>query len=259
MDLTIQIVNFRSRHYLKKCLFSIAKNLSTKVRAEIVVINNDAAPLGLPSVVEIGKNVGFGKAHNIGFQQSRGKYILFLNPDTEILPGAIERMLTTLEENPKMGIAGPLLIDSQGELQPDCFGSNRTPLTIAGKKIFSQKRCEQLKDANVLEVDWVSGGAMMVRRDVFARVGGFDENYFMYFEDVDFCLRARELGYKAAINPMARIFHESGRSFESESQKKKLYYASQDYYLQKHFGSSWASLVKLLRLPYYIRNVYLGR
>lgn len=259
MELTIQIVNFRSRHYLEKCLFSIAKNLSPSVRAEIIVINNDKAALEMPSVVEINRNVGFGVAHNTGFKKARGKYVLFLNPDTEILSGALERMIGVLEKSPNVGIVGPLLVDPSGEVQPDCFGMSRTPLTIAGKKIFSRKRPGYSKDADVFEVDWVSGGAMAVRRDVFARLGGFDENYFMYFEDVDLCLRAREMGYKVAVNPMARIFHESGKSFESEREKKKHYYTSQDYYLRKHFGSAWAGALRLLRAPYYFRNVYLNR
>jgi len=269
MDLTIQIVNFRSRHYLKECLFSIGKSLPAGFDTEIIVINNDEEPLGdifsgygdgfFGHAVEINENIGFGKAHNAGFRQSRGKYILFLNPDTKIAPLSLEKLLGAFAKDENVGVAGPLLVDSSGEVQADCFGTNRTPLSTIGGKIFSRKKMVPLAGDEIFETDWVSGGAMMVRRDVFEGVGGFDENYFMYFEDVDLCSGAKKIGQRTVVHPAVRIFHESGRSFESEREKKKYYYASQEYFLRKHFGRGWAWLVKILRLPYYIKNIYFSR
>lgn len=269
MNLSIQIVNFRSRQYLEDCLFSIEKNLPADIKTEIIIINNDKDSLGdifsgrkggfAGRTIEIGKNIGFGKAHNTGFRESRGEHILFLNPDTKALPGALEKLLGAFAKDEKIGIAGPLLVDSSGEIQADCFGAGRTPFSTIGGKIFSPKKYFPEAGGESFEVDWVSGGAMMVRRDIFEKAGGFDGNFFMYFEDVDFCLRAKKAGCAVVIVPAARIFHESGKSFESEREKKKHYYASQDYYLRKHFGLIRAWLVKILRLPYYVKNVYLGR
>jgi len=269
MKLSIQIVNFSSRHYLRKCLFSISENLPAILRSEVMIINNDEKPLdraiadiggGLTvQIFEVGKNVGFGKAHNAGFQKSQGEFVLFLNPDTQILPGALQLLLDILEKNKQIDIAGPLLVDSAGKIQPDCFGSRHTPLSTIKRKIFKQSKQKELAHGEIFETDWISGGAMLVRRNVFEEMGGFDENYFMYFEDADLCLRAKKRGSKIAIIPGALVFHESGKSFASEREKKKRYYASQDYYTKKHFGAAAAWLVKFIRLPYYAKNVYFGR
>lgn len=264
MKLTIQIVNFRSRHYLQECLFSISENLPAGAEMEILVVNNDEKPLEEIArewkdklnlgIRELGENVGFGRAHNAGFGRSRGEYILLLNPDTKILPGALQRMLAVFDKDQRIGIVGPLFVDAAGEIQLNCFGTQRTPFSTIGKKIFGRGKPSAGED--IFETDWVSGAAMMIRRNVFEKTSGFDEGYFMYFEDVDLCLRAKKLGYKVAVNPKVRIFHESGKSFASEAEKKKRYYASQDYYMRKHFGRTAAGLVRLLRLPYYVGNVY---
>jgi len=268
MKLTIQIVNFRSRHCLERCLFSISENLPVGVETDILLVNNETAPLeeiarkmkgriGLKTH-EIGENVGFGKAHNAGFGASQGDVVLFLNPDTRVLPGALQALLDVFEDQ-RVGITGPLLVDLAGKIESDCFGTRRTPLSTIGGKIFSQKKYSYPADGEIFETDWVSGGAMLVRRSVFEKMGGFDENFFMYFEDVDLCLRAKKQGMLIVVNPKARIFHESGKSFSSEREKKKHYYASQDYYTRKHFGWAGTGLMKLLRLPYYVKNVWLGR
>lgn len=267
MSLSIQIVNFRSRHYIEKCLFSIADNLPARIEAEILIINNDKEKItslnGLSKeglffrIIELGENIGFGRAHNTGFRESRGEYILFLNPDTIILPRALEEMLDIFKKDEKIGIIGPLLIDSHGMIQPDCFGIRRTPVSTIKAKFFAQKNIQTNRLKDIFEVDWISGGAMLVRRDVFQKVGGFDEKYFMYFEDVDLCWRVKELGYRIVVGSKARVFHESGKSFASEKEKKKYYYASQDYYIRKYFGVISVGFMKLLRIPYYIKNVWL--
>ena len=269
MKLSIQIVNFRSRHYLRKCLFSIGENLPAILRTEVIIVNNDEKPLDRAiadsgggfavQIVEVGKNVGFGRAHNAGFERSQGEYVLFLNPDTRILPGALQALLDVFEKDEKIDIAGPLLVDSAGKVQPDCFGARHTPLSTIKRKIFKRHSRQVRVGGEIFETDWISGGAMLVRRDVFEKTGKFDENYFMYFEDADFCLRAKKRGSKIAVIPSVLVFHESGKSFASEREKKKHYYASQDYYLRKHFGPVSASFVKFLRFPYYVKNVYLKR
>ena len=115
----------------------------------------------------MGKNIGFGSAHNVGFRESQGEYILFLNPDTKIPPGALGKMLDVFAEDEKIGIVGPLLVDSEGDVQPDCFGAHRTPLSTVKNKIFGRRERQARADEKVFETDWVSGGAMMVRRRCF--------------------------------------------------------------------------------------------
>ncbi len=268
MKLTIQIVNYNSRDYLRECLASLdsflAKNQDV---TEIIIINNDADPIGCflsalpraesrPKIIEINENVGFGRAHNRGLKEAQGEYILFLNPDTKIEAGSLEKMLNVFEADEKIGIAGPILVDGEGRLQNECWGFKKTPLsTIKSKLSGSATRAGE----GIFEVDWVSGGAMIIRKNTFSDLGGFDEKYFMYFEDVDLCFQAKKKGWKIAVNPAARVHHQGGKSFSSHRDKKRHYYASQNYYLKKNFGFWRAKLVKMLRLPVYIRNVYFNK
>lgn len=260
MILTIQIVNYNSRENLKACLHSIEKNFSGGDNLQVIVVNNDKKKLDAltsslnPELMEKNQNVGFGKAHNLGSQKARGEYILFLNPDTLLFPNAVERMLGAFSADEKTGIVGPLHAREEGSPQEECFGKRKTPLSIIGAKFCGGGKLS-LSDS-AFESDWVSGGAMMIKKDLFLRLGGFDEKYFMYFEDVDLCLRARKEGWKVLFQPKAKIFHKSGQSFSDNRQKKKYYYNSQAYYIRKNFGLIWEWAVKILRLPFFIRNVY---
>ena len=269
MKFSIQIVNFNSRDYLRSCLLSIGKTASKNFDLEVVVINNDSESLEdnflrefnnsfEVKVIEAGKNLGFGRAHNLGFKKTRGDYILFLNPDTKVFPNSIPEILKGFVGDKKIGVVAPLLVKDGGKVQPGSYGREKTPLSIIRDKfVLSDGQDESLDEFS--RVDWVSGGALAVRREIFEGLDGFDENYFMYFEDVDFCLRTRKLGYKVVINPKAKVFHYEGGSFASDRDKKKFYYQSQDYYFKKNFGFLGASLVKVIRLPYYFKNVYLSK
>jgi len=269
MKLTVQIVNYNSRECLRECLVSLESFLKkNRNEAEMIIINNDAELIGgflnvLPSaagqlkIIEINENVGFGKAHNRGFQEAQGKYVLFLNPDTKIEAGALEKMLNILEADEKIGITGPILVDGEGRFQKECWGFKKTPLSTLKSKL--SKSATRTEEESIFEVDWVSGGAMLIKKNIFSELGGFDEKYFMYFEDVDLCLQAKKKGWKIAVNPMARVYHQGGKSFSSHRDKKRHYYASQNYYLKKNFGPGRAKLVKMARLPIYIRNIYFNK
>jgi len=269
MRLTIQIVNYNSRDHLQGCLASLESFLAkNKDVAELIIINNDADPIGYffsslpqaesrPKIIEINENVGFGKAHNRGVKEARGEYILFLNPDTKILDRSLEKMLNIFEVDEKIGIAGPILVDCKGQFQKECWGFEKTPLSTIKSKLSG--RNDQVEEGSIFEVDWVSGGAMIIKKSIFSELGGFDEKYFMYFEDVDLCFQAKKKGWKIAVNPAARVHHQGGKSFSSHRDKKRHYYASQNYYLKKNFGSWRARLVKILRFPIYIRNVYFNK
>ncbi|MDI6778043.1 MAG: glycosyltransferase family 2 protein [Patescibacteria group bacterium] len=263
MLLTIQIVNYNSRENLEACLRSIEENVSGQGSIQVVVINNDREKLDIfsggvkPDIIEKNENIGFGKAHNLGLGTARGKYILFLNPDTKIFPSAVEKLASIFPADEKIGIVGPVHIGGEGAAEEECFGTRKTPLSTIGAKI--SRAGKQPAAEEIFETDWVSGGAMMIRKDLFSELGGFDENYFMYFEDVDLCLRAKKKGWKVAVHPKAKIFHKSGQSFSDSREKKRYYYNSQDYYIKKNFGPFWAWFVKILRLPYYIKNIWLSR
>lgn len=259
MLLTIQIVNYNSRDNLRTCLQSIQENVSNCENIQIIVINNDEKKLeNIPDklrieLIEKNENIGFGKAHNLGFRIAKGEYILILNPDTKIFPLTIEKLLDAFSVDEKIGIIGPAFMGEKGISEEEYFGLRKTPLSMIWMKILCRKK---LESENIFETDWVSGGAMMIKKDLFSELGGFDENYFMYFEDVDLCLRAQKKGWKIAVHPKAKIFHKSGQSFSDSRKKKKYYYDSQIYYIKKNFGLFWAWIVKILRIPFYVQNVY---
>ena len=263
MLLTIQIVNYNSRENLEKCLDSIQKGISKGYNPQIIVVNNESGimdggfgNLGDVEEVEAGKNLGFSRAHNLGAKKARGKYILFLNPDTAIFPEAIEKLIDLVEADEKIGIAGPLLVGASGAPEEEHCGFQKSPLSLIGSKL---RQSSSLAAAlGGVEVDWISGGAMIIRRELFHELGGFDENFFMYFEDVDLCRRAKKKGHKIVVLPAAKVIHESGQSFSDSREKKRYYYSSQDYYIKKNFGLLWAWFVKILRLPFYVKNVWLG-
>lgn len=266
MTLTVQIVNYNSRGLLKNCLSSIMAEPLQSVKLQIILINNDKEPLAgfgagqdfgtEQEILEVGENLGFAKAHNLGFQKAKGEVIFFLNPDTEITPHSIEILANIFKPDSDIGIAGPLLVGKSGGVEEEHCGARKTLSSIVWSKLAS-KKCS--KETEIFETDWVSGGAMLVKRELFSELGGFDEKFFMYYEDVDFCLRARKRNIKVVVDPRARVFHESGKSHQNSKAKKKHYYASQDYYFRKNFGVSATLAVKIMRFPFYLKNMYLER
>jgi len=263
MLLTVQIVNYNSRDNLIVCLQSIRKHAQDSADSQVIVVNNDTERLGgfLDSfnvdLIEKNENVGFGKAHNLGLEKAKGDYILLLNPDTKLFPEAIAKLVNVFSTNERIGIAGPLHISEEGVSKEEHFGFQKTPLSTIGGKLFGKQSLLGQKD--IFETGWVSGGAMIIRKKLFCELGGFDEKYFMYFEDVDLCLRAKKKGWKVVVQPEAKVFHKSGQSFTDNRQKKKCYYDSQGYYLQKNFGFVWSWVARALRLPFYFWNVYLKK
>lgn len=263
MIITLQIVNYNSREYLGACFNSIGKALLPGKELQVILINNDTEPLDAleikkntafeVEVVEVGKNLGFGKAHNLGFKKAKGELVLFLNPDTRVSENAIVELAEILEKNPDVGITGPLLVGDGGTIENEHCGAKKTPFSIIKAKIVRRKFS---RFSEATKVEWLSGGAMMVRKDLFSELGGFDENYFMYYEDVDFCLRARGRNVRVIVNPRAKVFHSGGKSYKDSKEKKKHYYVSQVYYLRKNFGILPALLVKIMRFPLYFKNVY---
>ena len=231
MKLTIQIVNFRSRHYLRECLFSISENLPAGVgngnfgcEQRRGAAGRNCATSGKTSSISESASLEKMSALEgriMPASDGRGASIFYCSIlIRKFFPVPCRGCWTVFDKDQRIGIVGPLFVDSAGEIQLNCFGTQRTPFSTIGKKIFGRGKPSAGED-EIFETDWVSGGAMMVRRNVFEKIGGFDERYFMYFEDVDLCLRAKKLGYKVAVNPKVRIFHESGKSFASEAGKEK--------------------------------------
>jgi len=250
---SIIIVNYKSKERLKKCIDSVFDKFENQ-NFEIVVINNDqeeniSKALGeFPQiqVINLEENAGFGKAVNAGARIARGEWLMFLNPDTQLLTSQRE-MLSFFEATPEAGIISPKLAEERGETQKWSAGAEPGLLDLLGNNIGLPRSQKMWESRKTRTVDWVSGAAMVIKKDLFDKIGGFDENFFMYFEDIDLCKRVRETGKKVFYFPQERVLHLGGKSIENAEKQKADYYRSQDYYFQKHFGERRARHIRFLR------------
>jgi len=195
------------------------------------------------------KNSGFSSGNNIGIKASNSEFILLLNSDTLVRPGAIELLIRTLQDNPQMGMASPRLEWPDGTPQESCFRFHRPineliraaatgPIT----RLFKRYEVPLRVSDKVVYPEWTSFACVLIRRQVFEDIGLLDEEFFMYFEDVDFCKRAREAGWRIIHNPEAHVVHLRGGSspVKIQAEKKKrlprYFYESRSRYYYKHFG-----------------------
>lgn len=228
MDLSIIIVTWNSEKYIRNCLDSIL--LSTgDFQNEIILVDNASADQttnivkGLyPQVklIQNRKNAGYAKANNQGMKESQGKYLLLLNPDTEVLENALISMLRFLEENTQVGALGPRLLYPDKTVQPSCreFPTYATLIwefsdlsrIFPKSKIFSRWRMGYFKFNQIREVDQPMGSCLLLRRATLQDVGIFDENFPMFFNDVDLCYRIKQAGWKIYYYPDAQVLHHKG-------------------------------------------------
>lgn len=240
-DLSIIIVNYRSEQYLESCVASLFKYVQG-VSFEIIVVNNDEHETlegfvrKFPEVQKINlqKNIGFGAAHNLGAKKARAEFLLLLNPDTEMIDDKTDLILGKFRKNKKIGIIGPRLVTTERKTQQWCTGQDVT-LTRIIKNNFGLIESKKIWESQQeIFVDWVSGTAMFVAKETFEKVGGFDEKFFMYLEDVDLCRRMRAGGFQVLFCPMVSILHKGGKSRVNRIKQKIQYYRSVVYYLKKN-------------------------
>lgn len=266
MGLSIIIVNWRSCEYLKRCMDSIYTHPPT-VRFEIIVIDNasfDGSDQMLaarfPSVhfIQSKVNLGFSGANNLAARQSKGQWLLFLNPDTEVLDEAIDALKTCLDQNPLAACAGAKLLNSDGTIQTSCIQPFPTLLNQAldseilqrafpSWSLWGQKPLRDRQEVPV-RVDAISGACILIRREVFFSVGGFDEGYFMYSEDVDLSFRVQKAGYSTLYVPSAAVVHHGGCS---SSEQPETAFASvtmresKRRFLERYRGRRYATLYRV--------------
>ncbi len=230
MDLSIIIVNWHSKKYIEKCITSLLAN-TKDIRFEIIVIDNasfdgtfDVLKRSFPKVqlLQSYKNVGFAMANNLAYYKSIGKYILFLNPDTEIINPAVNKMFEFLCHSDSAGAVGCQLLNKDNTIQTSCIQSfptitNQLLSSKVLRKLFPKSSlwgmeplCNLSKESKVVEA--LSGACIMVKRSLFEKIGLFSEDYFMYTEDIDLCYKIRQEGYKCFYIPHARVLHYGGGS-----------------------------------------------
>jgi N-acetylglucosaminyl-diphospho-decaprenol L-rhamnosyltransferase len=230
---SVIIVNFNSGGCLARCLDSIAE---LEKDSDVLVVDN-ASTDGSEQTAERGgrvalqrnaENVGFARAVNQGLARTGGEFVLLLNPDCELRPGSLDRLVSELRLHPHSAIAGPKILDEDGAVQGSARGDPTLLTGLFGRstlltRLFSGS---ELARRNVrfdlatagraneagYDVDWVSGACMMARREMLKTVGGFDERYFLYWEDADLCRRLRGRGWGIRYVTSAEVVHRAGQS-----------------------------------------------
>src|SRR5262249_55675556 len=226
---SVVVVSFNTREVLLRCLAALHAHV--RLPFETIVVDNasadgsaDAVRAGFPDarVVANSANVGFSRANNLGLRAARGEHVLVLNSDCEVRPGAVEALAAVLDARPDVAIVGPRTVGSDGRPQVS-FGPRLTPLgewrqrrLVRGGR---EGRADVLREVAALaareqEPDWVSASCLLARRRALDAVGGFDESFFLYEEDVDLCLRVRAAGGRVVYTPTAEVVHHLGRSMD---------------------------------------------
>jgi GT2 family glycosyltransferase len=201
------------------------------------------------------ENLGFARANNQGIRASSGRYVVLLNSDTTVPPGALAALVAFMDAHPTAGAVGPRLLRTDGTPQPYAFGGDPTLrylLARGGNRLIFRRPLHDWATDAVQEVDWVSGACLMVRRAAIDQAGLLDENIFMYFEDNDWCLRIRQAGWRVIYNPQVAITHIGGQSLAQNPTARRAYRESLRYFYAKHYGPVASLLLRLL-LPVYAR------
>lgn len=235
-----------------RSLFSL-KNFTKEVKHEIIIVNNDKKESLMEikknfpeiKILKQKKNFGFGPACNLGAKNATGELLFFLNPDAEIISGQLQDIFIEFL-NEKIGVLGCKIITKSEQVQPWSAGVEKN-LKDLFKNNLGIKRSKKIWESQKkITADWVAATAMFIRRDLFQRLGGFDEKFFMYFEDVDLCRRVQKTGKKIIYFPGLTVMHSGGSSFENKKNQKKHYYLSQEYYFKKHRSYWESAIVKIL-------------
>ena len=262
IDLSIIIVSWNVRDLLDKCLASLQQTRRTLLRddkhefsCEIIVVDSASGDGSAELVRERHstvdllpqeENVGFTRGNNIGMASARGAFLLLLNPDTEVSPNALATMLDYMNQHASVGILGPHTLNSDGSHQST---RRRFPTLLTGifestwlsawapASVEKKYRVLDARDDDIADVDWVQGSALMLRREVYAGIGGLDEGYIMYSEELDYCRRAKSAGWRVAYHGGAYITHHGGKSTEQAGALKQIHFQSSKLrYFRKHHG-----------------------
>ncbi|MEX2115985.1 MAG: glycosyltransferase [Bacteroidota bacterium] len=258
LQLSVIIVNYNVREFLHHALTSLRKSMKG-IRGEVFVVDN-ASDDGSVEMVRtrfpdvrliVNKtNIGFASANNIALRRSRGKVILLLNPDTVVQEDTMKVMLRFFEDNPDAGIAGCKILNPDGSLQLPCRRSFPTAWValakisglsslFPGSRLFGRYNLTYLSPEETYEVDAVSGSFMMMRREAYEGVGGLDESFFMYGEDLDWCYRVQQAGWKNYYVHSTQIIHYKGESTRRSSiDEIRMFYDAMHLFVQKHLHGS---------------------
>jgi GT2 family glycosyltransferase len=261
MKLSIVIVNWNTRDLLRECLTSIYHH-PPSAAFEVVVVDNASTDGSMQMLkgcfrhirlIENHENIGFACGSNQAIEQSTGHYVLMLNPDTKVKPGALEALIEFLDANPRVGAAGSRLLNPDGTLQTSCY-----PLPTLSKELWRLFHLDKFHAYGVYSmqawdldsprsVDVLKGASLILRREALDQVGLLDEDYFIYSEEVDLCYRLKELGWQLFWVPQSQVIHHEGQSTQLISREMFLQlYRSKLIFFRKNHGGLAAHIYKVI-------------
>lgn len=260
---SVVIVNWNTCGLLRQCLASLPW-ASTEVDLEVIVVDNGSSDDSVVMVerefpqvrlVRNDDNLGFVKANNQGLAAASGDILFMLNSDTEVRPGAIERLAQVVAERPEVGAVGPRLLNTDGTPQVSAAPFPKVIYRFLPSRFehaYNQRLEQRIlrETAHLAEVDWLSGAALMFRREVMDRVGPLDERYYMWYDDLDWGQKLRQAGLKRLFVGDAVIVHhgrQSGRKLTNRDLAAQLF-TSEYTYLRLHHGRLTTCLVFALRI-----------
>ena len=274
MKLSIVIVNYNSKLLLEQCIESI-KKATRQIDTEIIVVDNNSTdgskeylPAKITGIKFIfnDKNEGFAKASNKGFKNSSGKYILFLNPDTILTDTCLADCISFFETHPDAGAVGVRMLDGKRKFLKESKRGLPSPATSFYKlfglasifptsKTFAKYYQGHLPEKENNPVEVLSGAFMMIKREVFEKVNGFDEDFFMYGEDIDLSIRITRSGYKNYYLGAISVTHLKGGSTVYGNEYIEDFYDAMNVFIKKHYGNRLGGQILFLRAGIAIRKL----
>lgn len=264
MDLSVIIVSWRVKELLEQCLESIFRQ-TQDLQLEVIVIDNDSGDgtaemvkNNFPTVQLVASqiNLGFARAANLALRRAKGKFLLLLNPDTKLIDNSLKKSVDFMEERPDIGVMGCRLLNHDLTLQPSVRRFPRLLdhclMVLKLHHLFPLKRylAADFDYGETGAVDQVMGAFFMVNRSAFSQIGFLDEKYYIWFEEVDYCQRAKKAGFSVSYYPEAKIIHYGGQSFKQVFTLKNhwIFSCSRLRYIRKHQGIL-AYLIILILTP----------
>lgn len=263
---SVIIINYNTPEMTKKVITNLFAQEPEQAFEIILIDNASKKPLSLADLpqkdyiyIKNQENLGFAKAVNQGLAIAKGEYILLLNSDVIITEKTVSNLLEYMDKNPNVGICGPQFFYPDNRPQPSC-GNFPTlyreflrflmlDKVLGNGFLFYKNKANQKYFNKPSQVDWVSGGCMLIRKKLIEQIGSLDKNYFFGFEDVDFCFRAKEKNWQVIFNPLVKIFHY--HAYSSGGKKSTIRHSDElEYFFQKHYPNKKLErkLAKLMRI-----------
>jgi len=272
--LSVIIVSWNVRDLLDQALHAIYTEGTRRPELEVIVVDS-ASSDGTPQLVAASypqarliastENLGFARGNNRGIEEATGDYLLLLNADTLVQGDALASLVDYLEEHPEIGMVGPRLLNADGTTQssrrrypslPVLFLESTWLQRSAPKRLLDRFFVADRPDSESQTVDWITGAAMMVRREVVDEIGGLDEGFFMYSEELDWCHRVGDAGWEIAYTPTAEIVHYGGKSSEQVAPARHIYFQSSKVrYTHKYHGQLAAEGLRTWLLAQYVWQI----